>query len=149
MIYAVCLLAGALIGAAASYIVLARLSASRSRPAPLEGVRWERVGTGGVPDAVRHMRRHYPTHELVIGCPFSDLVEARGPAASAVKNRCGGWNVGVAMVDRRTGALSRIVLWGCDPHLEEKTWILRRAGYRVTVVDRHIEESGLVEAMAA
>jgi hypothetical protein len=149
VIYLLCVLLGMAAGAGAVYAVMRRMRAGEKGVIPLDGVRWEKTGGGIVATAIRHMRRYYPTHELVIGCPFSEFVEAKGASAEAVRRRCAAWTVGVCMVDRRTAVVSRIVLWACDADAEEKSWILKRAGYRVTVIDRHIEESGLVEAMAA
>ena len=149
MIYLLCVLAGAIAGAVGAYIACERTRRERDRVTPLDGVRWERVVTDVVAPAVKHLRRHYPTHELITDYRFLDLVGARGPTSGDVRQRCASWTVGMVMVDRRTCAISRIVLWNGMADHDEKTWILRRAGYKVTVMDRDIQESGLMEAMAA
>lgn len=149
MIYILCLMMGLLLGAGAMHAVHLRIEREAARPVDLNGLRWERGSMRVTNEAIRHLRRHYPTHDLVTHVPFLDLVQARGPSSDAVARRCIGWNSGVVMIDKRTGDSNRVILWSDDAEIEQKCWILRRVGYRVIVVDRDGEEQRLLDLMAA
>jgi hypothetical protein len=149
MIYLVCVFAGILAGGIAAVLVMERLSRRRPAPADLKTLRWERAEPRLASPALRCLRRHYPTHDLVTGVPLLDLMHTTGPHADEVARRCAGWAVGVAMVEKRSGSLSRLIVWSGDPAGEEKAWLLRRVGYRVTVLDENGTESGLIDVMSA
>jgi hypothetical protein len=149
MISVIFLMVGMLVGAGGTYLAMEKVRRERGRIPSLERVRWERTAIQVMTAAHKEMRRHYPTHELVAGCPFLDLVHARGAASEAVRTHCASWTVGIVMIDRRSEATSRIILWNEDAHRDEKTWILRRAGYKVTVMPRDVDTDALMEAMAA
>lgn len=149
MIAVFALLAGVMIGVGAGYIGCERMHRARERMPALNAVRWEKTTVQVVAPALKHLRRHYPTHEIVTGFPFMDLVHARGSASEAVRRRCGAWTVGFIMVDRRNEILTRVVLWDDDIEGTEKTWILRRAGYKVTIMSRGVDEGRLMATMAA
>lgn len=149
MIYLLCVLVGITAGGAAVYILRLRADRVAAIPESLNGVRWERGHSRVTNDAIRHLRRHYPTHDLITNAPFLDLVTTKGARAEAVARRCHAWTVAVVMIDKRTGDSGRLIIWSDDSEMEEKTWILRRVGYKVIVVDRNGGEQQLIDAMAA
>lgn len=149
MIYLVCILAGMIAGGAGVYVLRLRFERTASMPVELTGMRWERPNSCLNNQTLKHLRRHYPTHDLITSVPFLDMVHPKGARSEAVAGRCRAWSVGVVMIDKRTTECGRLILWADDAELENKTWILRRAGYKVIVVERDGEEQGLLQAMAA
>lgn len=149
MIYLVCVFAGMLAGGIAAVLVMGHQSRRRPAPADLKTLRWARADPRLASPALRCLRRHYPTHDLVTGVPLLELMHTTGPHADEVARRCAGWSVGVAMVEKRSGSLSRIIMWSGDPQGEEKAWLLRRVGYRVTVLDEDGAEARLMDVMTA
>lgn len=149
MIYILCVLAGILIGGGAAAWLMLRLTPRTIPDVDLRTLRWERSEPKLSNPALRCLRRHYPTHDLVTGVPLLDLVSTSGPHADEVSRRCAGWSVGLAMVDKKSGAMSRIIVWRNDPLMEEKIWLLRRVGHRVTVIDEDIGETQLLDVMTA
>jgi len=149
MMYVVCVLVGLMVGGAAAYFVTGRVAVRTAEPLDLRALRWERAPVRLTSPALRHLRRHYPTHDLLTGVPINTLITTRGPVAEEAVRHCTGWSAAVVMVDKRTGGLGRIIIWSGDPQCADKAWLLRRVGYRVTLVDEDGEEEAMISAMAA
>jgi len=149
MMYVVCVLVGLMVGGAAAYFAMGRVSARTPEPLDLRALRWEKAPVRLSSPALRHLRRHYPTHDLLTGVPITTLITTRGPVAEEAARHCAAWSAAVVMVDKRTGNLGRIIVWSGDPQSADKAWLLRRVGYRVTLVDEDGEEAAMLEALAA
>jgi hypothetical protein len=149
MMYVVCVLVGLMAGGAAAYFFMRRLAVHEPAPIDLRAMRWEKVPVRLTSPALRHLRRHYPTHDLLTCVPMMSLLATRGPQAEDVARHCAAWSAAVVMVDKRTGGLGRVIVWSADPLASEKAWMLRRVGYRVTLVDEDGEETAMLDAMAA
>lgn len=149
MMYFACLLVGLISGGAGGFYLHSRLHERKAGPPDISGARWEKSKGVITPLAIRHLRRHYPTHDLMTNVRFLDLVQARGAINDGVEAHSGYWTVGVVMIDKRTGDGSRIILWHEDEDRDQKSWILKRAGYKVHHLQRDAEESELLNSMAA
>lgn len=138
---------GALLTLAVMAIIRRRSEARYKANSVLEGVRWERNEKELSYAALRHLRRHYPTHDLMTEIRFLDLVIPKGHGGSQVVDRCKNWTVAIVMIDKRNGHLGRVVLLSTDEDAEEKSWILRRTGYDVVVIEPDGLESEVIERM--
>ncbi len=148
---AACIVASAFFGSVLTYAVMAvvrrRNEARYKANSVLEGVRWERNAKEQSYAALRHLRRHYPTHDLMTNVRFLDLVFPKGHGSNQVVERCKEWTVAVVMIDKRNGQIGRLVLLSTDEDGEEKSWILRRTGYDIVIVEPDALESEVIEKM--
>ena len=148
---AACVVASAFVGSILTYAVMViarKRSEARYRAnSVLEGVRWERNSKELSYASLRHLRRHYPTHDLMTNIGFLDLVFPKGHGANQVIERCREWSVAVVMIDKRNGQIGRLILLSTDEDVEEKSWILRRAGYDIVIVEPDALESEDIEKM--
>lgn len=148
---AACIVASAFFGSMLTYAIMAiarrRNEARYKANSVLEGVRWERNAKELSYASLRHLRRHYPTHDLMTNVGFLDLVFPKGHGSTQVVDRCKEWSVAVVMIDKRNGQVGRLVLLSTDEDVEEKTWILRRSGYDVVLVEPDALESEVIEKM--
>lgn len=152
MTVAVVAMLALIVGGACGYVIASRSRGPTTRTGDsftASGIRWQRSDGHRAYQALRHLRRHFPTHDIVTGTRFLDLVEPKGNAAPEARQRCYDWTVAVIMVDKRTERLSRVVLLSDDVHAEEKRWVLRRAGIKVSIVEHDADEDTMRAAMAA
>lgn len=152
MIVVIVAILALIVGGSSGYAVALRTRRpgdGAGRPFDASGVRWQRGDGHRAYQALRHLRRHFPTHEIVTGVRFLDLVEPKGNAAPDARRRCYDWTVAVVMVEKRTDRLARVVLRSDDVHAEEKRWVLRRAGIKVSIVEHDADEDAMRAAMAA
>lgn len=148
MIAIMTMIMGLIVGGGCGWLATTRIQHARTRQ-PLEGVKWEKTGSTGVYSALHNLRRHYPTHDFVTGARFLDLVRSCGRSAESANRTCREWTVAMVMIDKRTQAASRIILRSDDPDADEKSWILRRAGFKVMTIEPDVDEDGMRAAMAA
>lgn len=149
IIAAICAL---ILGIGIGYLIALRIlkrSPDSETKLDASGIRWEKNEGHRPYEALRQLRRHFPTHEIVTGTRFLDIVEPKGTAATTARRRCEDWTVAVVMIDKRTDRLSRVILRDDDAHAQEKRWVLRRAGIKVTVISPDADEDVMRAALAA
>lgn len=149
MIYIICMLTGLIVGGASAFLVLQNMHKINRKALNLSGVRWEKNDVEINKPAIKAIKRNFPTHDILTNVPFFDLVKSKGKDAEKVTNQCREWTVAILMIEKRTGAKNKIIIWKNDPYENDKTWILKRLGYKVYVIDSEIEEDILLQEMAA
>jgi hypothetical protein len=129
-------------------VLLYFLKLKKSPEIDLTHVKWQRSADCVNQVTYRNLKRNYPTHDLVTGVLFCDLVTTKGQQAQQVMQKCRDWLVAGVMIDKRTGFLDRVIIWNDDDLIEEKNKILKKVGYRTVVLDREENEEDLILKIA-
>lgn len=111
-------------------------------------VKWQRSSNSINQVTYRNLKRNYPTHDLVTGVLFCDLVTTKGHQAQKIMQQCKDWLVAGVMIDKRTGFLDRVIIWNNDNYIEEKNSVLKKVGYKTVILDREEDEERLIQKIA-
>lgn len=152
MIAILAAVSGVIIGVAVGFFIFTAVHKRTSAEAirlDASGIRWEKIEAHRPYEALRQLRRHFPTHDIVTGVRFLDIVDPKGTGAVLARTRCEDWIVAIVMIDKRTERLSRVILRDDDRFADEKKWVLRRAGIKVTLMPPDANEDVMRATLAA